>query len=232
MASTLQHILVSPCPPHTRAPPSHKCCVCVCYICKKVSRPFQFPHSLRSFHSPLPLSSPFSPPRCVYKPKCLTLALSSAHPSVIYTNPSLASRSHFLLSPHFVVVLLVASFVCFSCCYKKLIRIVNFVFIKQAGRQQTAAESLKHSDSRFKIKIFITTRRHLFVPFRSVQNSACLACLHKNVARLFVGPFISQGRAGKCFVPCLVVACHKSKREVGSQKKKQKKGIKKKGNDT
>lgn len=134
------------------------------------------PLSHLSPHSPPPfptLPPAIFTPRWVYKPKCLTLALSCAHPSDIYTNPSLASRSHFLLSPHFVV-LLVASFVCFSCCYKKLIRIVNFVFIRQANWQQTA-ETLKHSDSRFKIKIFITTRRHLSVPFRSVQNSACLA---------------------------------------------------------
>lgn len=139
LASTLQHILVSPCPPHTHVL-HHRINVVFAFatFAKRFLAPFNS-LILCALFTLLPLfplfPPPFSPPHWVYKPKCLTLALSCAHPSVIHTNPSLASRSHFLLSPHFVV-LLVASFVCFSCCYKKLIRIVNFVFIRQADSRQ------------------------------------------------------------------------------------------------
>jgi len=117
----------------------------------------------------------------VCKPKCLTLALfpfpsfdpvpAPSHSTLVLSyiyvypntnpNPSLESRSRFLLSLHFVFtsVLLFLPF----CCYKKLIRIVNFVFIsRQDDRTRTVQYSLsRKTDSRFKIKIFITTRRHL-----------------------------------------------------------------------
>lgn len=136
MASTLQHILVSPCPSHTHVL-RHRINVVFAFatFAKRFLAPFNslILCALLLLFPLFPLPSTLH--RCVYKPKCLTLALSCAHPSDIYTNPSLASRSHFLLSPHFVV-LLVASFVCFFCCYKKLIRIVNFVFIRQADSRQ------------------------------------------------------------------------------------------------
>lgn len=109
----------------------------------------------------------------VHKAKCLTLALFrslslslclswSLSPSlgpVIYPNPnpnpSLASRSRFCC--RFILFSAPSCCFCHFCCHKKLIRIVNFVFI----RQQTGLSG--KTDSRLKIKIFITTRRHLSV---------------------------------------------------------------------
>lgn len=119
---------------------------------KRFLAPFPFYLARTTFSSLAYLSHSSLFPLPLHKPKCLTLALSQRSSQLhIYTNPSLASRSHFLLSLHFVVVAVAVAFfpsvfVCFSCCYKKLIRIVNFVFIRQTdSRYRRQQQTLKHT---------------------------------------------------------------------------------------